>query len=106
MLNFRTWIPADVVLYPAGVIMRRLWRVPVLGPWLVSKRWSTRLGWQANRLSPKTVLEHLRRTGVAVEDAAIWVRHARRRVEVPGVPIRTFEGIAPSHWWLIARRGE
>lgn len=106
MLNFRTWIPADVVLYPAGVIMRRLWRVPVLGPWLVSKRWSTRLGWQANRLSPKTVLEHLRRNGVAVEDATIWVRHARRRVEVPGVPIRTFEGIAPSHWWLIARRGE
>lgn len=106
MLNFRTWIPADVVLYPAGVIMRLLWRLPIVGPLLVSKRWSTRLGWQANRLSPKSVLEHLRRNGITVEDAAIWVRHARRQVEVPGIPIQVFEGIAPSHWWLIARRGE
>lgn len=106
ILNFRTWTPADVVLYPAGVIMRRLWRAPVLGPWLVSRRWSTRLGWQANRLSPKEVLEHLRRKGVSVDDPAIWVRHVRRQVEVPGVPMRTFGGIARSHWWLIARRGE
>ncbi len=105
LLNFRTWTPTDVVLYPAGVIMRVLWRFPVLGPWLVSKRWSTRLGWQANRLSPKAVLDHLARSGVVVEDPTIWVRHVRRHIEVPGVPIKTFGGIARSHWWLIARRG-
>lgn len=104
ILNYRTWTLSDVVLYPAGVLMRLLWRLPVVGPWLVSRRWSTRLGWQANRLTPKAVLDHLRRQGVRVEDPTIWVRHARRRVEVPGVPIRTFEGIARSHWWLIARR--
>jgi SAM-dependent methyltransferase len=106
VLNFRTWTPADVILFPAGVLMRVLWRLPIAGPWLVSKRWSTRLGWQANRLSPRVVLGHLRKNGIAVEDPSIWVRHARRRVEAPGVPIRTFSGIARSHWWLIARRGD
>jgi ubiquinone/menaquinone biosynthesis C-methylase UbiE len=106
ILNFRTWTPADVILFPAGIIMRVLWRLPIVGPWLVSKRWSTRLGWQANRLSPRVVLDHLRKSGVAVDDPSIWVRHARRRVEAPGVPIRTFAGIARSHWWLIARRGD
>lgn len=106
ILNFRTWTPTDIVLYPAGVIMRRLWRVPVVGPWLVSKRWSTRLGWQANRLSPRTVLEHLQRRGIGVEEPTVWVRHAHRGIEVAGVPIRTFSGIARSHWWLIARRAD
>lgn len=105
VLNFRTWTLSDIVLYPAGVLMRILWRLPVIGPWLVSRRWSTRLGWQANRLTPRSVLERLRQRGVNVEEPTIWVRHARRQVEVAGVPIRTFGGIAPSHWWLIARRG-
>lgn len=106
LLNFRTWTLDDAVLYPAGVAMRRLWRTPVLGPWLVSKRWSTRLGWQANRLAPRAVLDHLKRAGIAIDDPTIWVRHVRRLVEVPGVGMKTFGGIARSHWWLIARRAQ
>lgn len=108
MLNFRTWIGRDVVLFPAGVITRVLWRVPVLGRWLSRQRWSTRLGWQANRLSPRAVVRHLVNEGVQVSSPELWFRTGHRRVAsrggVSGFRVCTFEGIDPSHWWLIARR--
>ncbi|MFM8451756.1 MAG: hypothetical protein ACKOAQ_02720, partial [Acidimicrobiaceae bacterium] len=57
VLNFRTWVVSDVVLVPLGIAVRRLWKMPVLGRRLARWRWSTRLGWQANRLKPDTVLQ-------------------------------------------------
>lgn len=108
VLNFRTWIGRDVVLYPAGVITRALWRIPMFGPWLARQRWSTRLGWQANRLSPRAVVRHLVSEGIAVSSPELWFRTGHRRVAsrggVSGFRVSTFEGIDPSHWWLIARR--
>ena len=106
-LNYRTWVPADWVLVPAGIVMRQLWRVPVLGPRLSQWRWSTRFGWQANRLDPKRILTLLETAGVALDDIAI-LHH-------PGKPQRpvTFKGSTviqrdldvanKSHWWLVAR---
>ena len=56
VLNFRTWVLSDVLLVPLGVAMRSLWKVSFVGPRLARWRWSTRFGWQANRLKPDTVL--------------------------------------------------
>ncbi|CAB5048112.1 MAG: methyltransferase domain-containing protein [Actinobacteria bacterium] len=106
-LNYRTWVPADWVLVPAGIVMRQLWRIPVLGPRLSQWRWSTRFGWQANRLDPKRILTLLETAGVVLDDIAI-LHH-------PGKPQRpvTFKGSTviqrdldvanKSHWWLVAR---
>ena len=86
VLNYRTWIPDDVVLYPAGVLTRALWRVPTLGPWLARQRWSTRLGWQANRLAPRFVFEHLAASGVALDSPTVWLKNERRLRGVESVP--------------------
>ena len=108
VLNYRTWVGRDVALFPAGVVTRGLWRLPVVGPWLSRRRWATRLGWQANRLSPRAVVRHLVSENVKVSSPQLWFRTDHRRVAskggVSGFSIRTFEGIDPSHWWLIARR--
>jgi SAM-dependent methyltransferase len=104
VLNYRTWIPDDAVLFPAGVIVRAMWRIPKLGAWLARQRWSTRLGWQANRLAPRVVFQHLASAGVALDGPAVWVKSSRRISGIDGVPVCTFEGVDRSHWWLIARR--
>lgn len=98
-LNFRTWVARDWVLWPLGATMRALWRLPGLGGWLARRRFATRLGWQANRLSPAQVLP-------AVPDL-VDVRLFRSPYRMPfalaGAEDRVFDGINPSHWWLIAR---
>jgi len=106
MLNYRTWIPLDGVLFPAGVLVRVMWRIPIVGPMLARRRWSTRLGWQANRLAPSVVLRHLRDHDVPLAGASLWFRTPRSRAFGPDVDVRSFQGIDPSHWWLIARRAD
>jgi SAM-dependent methyltransferase len=103
-LNFRTWVPADLALFPAGALTRAMWRLPKLGPWLSRQRWSTRLGWQANRLAPSGVASYLKSRGVRLDSPQIWVNHTRRGLGIEGFPVHTFVGIHRSHWWLIARR--
>lgn len=105
-LNYRTWVPADTLLFPAGVITRSLWRVPTVGPWLARQRWSTRLGWQANRLAPSGVSAFLSARNVRLDSPQIWVNHTRRGLGIEGFPVHTFSGIHNSHWWLIARRAD
>lgn len=105
VLNYRTWVWRDVVLFPVGVIMRRLWRVPVIGPRLARMRWSTRLGWQANRLNPQAVFDFLQRRDIALQDPTVWVKRNRRMNVPDGIAVKTYFGINSSHWWLIARRG-
>jgi len=91
-------------LFPAGALVRAMWRIPKVGRWLARQRWSTRLGWQANRLAPRYVFEHLAAAGVRMDDAAVWLKSPRRLRGLDGVPVRTFIGVDRSHWWLIARR--
>jgi ubiquinone/menaquinone biosynthesis C-methylase UbiE len=103
-LNYRTWVPEDGLLVPAGVLMRQLWRIPVVGQRLSQWRWSTRLGWQANRLKPDTVLQlfesrlgeikifHSVKRKLAVA--------ASREKNVQTIPTNR---INPSHWWLVAQ---
>lgn len=99
-LNLRTWTGADVALVPLGRLMRALWRVPKLGPWLSRRRVAARLGWQANRLAPKQVVAANR---ASLTDITIFHAPSRRGFELPDTTDRTFEGVHRSHWWLIAR---
>jgi SAM-dependent methyltransferase len=105
-LNFRTWTPFDVVLVPVGALMRLLWRVPRLGTWLAQQRLMTRLGWQANRLGPEEVFAAIGAARDELADVAVWQSPRRRPLRVGDVAIRTFDGMHPSHWWLVARRAD
>ncbi|MFM8626466.1 MAG: class I SAM-dependent methyltransferase [Actinomycetota bacterium] len=106
-LNYRTWVPADVALVPAGAVMRFLWNLPVVGARLSTWRWSTRLGWQANRLDPRRILAVLEAANIDVTEIAILhhpgrpLREAVFRDEV--VPQRDLDVANQSHWWLLAR---
>lgn len=106
-LNYRTWVPADVVLVPAGALMRMLWKVPVVGDRLSQWRWSTRLGWQANRLDPRRILSLLDASNIALDEVAILHHPGRpqRTVSFDGVVVaqRDLDVANKSHWWLIAR---
>lgn len=106
-LNYRTWVPADLVLIPAGGVMRLLWRVPVAGQKLSQWRWSTRLGWQANRLDPRRVLALLQASNIEFDELAILHHPGRpqRTVSYDGAPVpqRDLDVANKSHWWLVAR---
>lgn len=98
MLNYRTWSGSDAVLWPTGAMVRGLWRVPGVGGVLARKRLATRLGWQANRLSPSQVLGDV---GHHLTDVRLVRSPKRKSFRVEGVTESTFEGVHPSHWWLV-----
>lgn len=106
MLNYRTWVPLDVVLVPLGSLVRLMWRLPVVGQKLATKRWATRFGWQANRLSPDEVLDHLAQRGELAQLTDVRVLHSHRRtrsVRRAGVDVGVLKRTNRSHWWLSAR---
>lgn len=104
VLNFRTWVLKDVALVPLGIAVRALWKVPVVGTRLAHWRWLTRLGWQANRLKPDTVVAE-----VAPVLCNIKVFHSvKRKLQISAcgiIPVqaRPTNRINPSHWWLVAQ---
>lgn len=108
ILNYRTWVPADTFLVPAGAVMRVLWRLRFLRDRLAKWRWSTRIGWQANRVSPAEILAALEATGIVLED--IVLRHhpsrSMRAVMFRGSEVRQrkMDNANKSHWWLVATR--
>jgi len=107
LLNFRSWVPADLVLLPLAGIMRTAWRIPVVGARLSKWRWSTRLGWQANRLNPREVLAHLEASGADLTDIVVHHHPSRGQAEAlwRGIVVeqRSLESANKSHWWLCAR---
>lgn len=105
MLNYRTWVPIDALLVPLGSLVRLAWRLPVVGKSLSTKRWATRFGWQANRLSPDEVLDHLERRGELTSLANVRVLHSHRRsrsVSRENVEVDVLKRTNRSHWWLVA----
>lgn len=106
-LNYRTWVPADVALVPAGALMRFLWNLPVVGVRLSRWRWSTRLGWQANRLDPRRILAVLEAANVDLAEITILHHPGRPLRDVvfrdEPVPQRDLDVANQSHWWLLAR---
>ena len=103
-LNFRTWRPVDVALWPLGKLTRALWRVPKFGPWLARHRMASRLGWQANRLSPDEVSRHLATLPYKFATRVIYHSPHRRFSAREDAELRTFEGVNRSHWWLVVER--
>ena len=97
-LNFRTWVPSDAVLWPAGKVVRATWRLPRIGPVIAKRRFATRLGWQANRLAPGHVMDEV---GSLLQDVTIFRSPRRRSFAVPGTADGQFEGVHRSHWWLV-----
>ena len=106
MLNYRTWVRADAGLLPLGIAMRRLWRIPVVGKRLAVTRWSTRLGWQANRLSPDQVLAYLAAnspSGKQITNVVVYhSAKTTRTVKTPDVTLKPMKRVNKSHWWLTA----
>ena len=98
-LNFRTWVAQDIVLWPAGKIVRASWRLPRVGPMIAQRRLPARLGWQANRLTPKQVLATI---GSSLDDPKVFRSPNRRGFGLPGTTDHTFEGVHRSHWWVVA----
>ena len=104
VLNFRTWVRSDVALVPLGIAVRWLWKIPVLGRRLARWRWSTRLGWQANRLKPDTVLQNFES-----QLSNVKIFHSVKRkmsvAEARNESVKTVptNRINPSHWWLVAQ---
>ncbi|CAB4882602.1 unannotated protein [freshwater metagenome] len=103
-LNFRTWRPVDVLLWPLGKVTRALWRVPRVGPWLARRRLASRIGWQANRLSPDEVSRHLATLPYKFATRVIYHSPHRKFSARKDADLRTFEGVNRSHWWLVAER--
>lgn len=102
-LNYRQFTAADTVLVPAGAVMRTLWRIPGVGPWLARRRLTTRLGWQASRLDPETVIAALQESGTMFDELVVFTSPSRRARDVPGGVTRSYEGVHRSHWWLVGR---
>jgi ubiquinone/menaquinone biosynthesis C-methylase UbiE len=105
-LNFRTWTPLDAALVPLGGIVRLLWRTPKAAKYMARIRPLTRLGWQANRLSPDDVLASIGvdLIGSRMQDVTIFHSPRRRvRVSAEGVRRRAVRRVHRSHWWLVAR---
>lgn len=98
-LNFRTWVPLDAVLWPAGKLVRASWRLPKVGPRIAQQRSVARLGWQANRLAPSDVVPALL---PSLSGATLMRGPSRRPFGLHGVTDATYVGVHPSHWWLIA----
>lgn len=98
-LNFRMWSPPDAFIWPTGRVVRAAWQLPVVGPRLARQRSVTRLGWQASRLGPEQVLAAV---GADLAEVRLFRSPKRRPFGVPGARDETFEGVHPSHWWLVA----
>ncbi len=100
VLNYRGPAASDVMLIPAGALVRALYRVPKLGGFLSRKRSVTRLAWQVSRLRPERVLGHV---GDRPTDVQIWTNPAGTLRTNAGTA-HHFDGINPRHWWLVATR--
>jgi len=101
-LNLRLRSTADIVAMPVGAAIRALFRVPVIGNWLSTRRSVTRLAWQANRVPPTEIIQH---HGDRLSDLAIWVhpdREAKVAAMVAPVPVRSSISVNTNHWWLVA----
>jgi SAM-dependent methyltransferase len=98
VLNYRARGGSDVVLLPLGSAMRAAFGIPGVGPWLSQRRLAARLGWQANRLHPDQIIGPL---ASQLTDVQVW-RHPKSKVSGYGAEIKTFDGINPHHYWIIA----
>ena len=99
LLNYRAHGAVDALLLPLGALARGHVPHPGVGPWLSQRRALTRLAWQANRLAPERSSSAV--GGRRISDVEVW-HNPKRSLVAEGAADRTFEGINPNHWWLVA----
>lgn len=97
-LNYRAPSVSDPVVVPIGAAVRTTFRLPKVGTWLSRRRFLTRLAWQASRLHPDQVTGPL---SPQLTDIEIWT-HPKSKLKGYGATMRTFEGVNPHHFWLLA----
>ncbi len=97
-LNFRSRRALDLVVLPAGAVVRLLFRVPWIGPRLARVRWLARLGWQANRLAPDAVVGPL---APLLGEVTIW-RNPKSKTAAARAGVEEFSGINRHHYWVVA----
>jgi len=97
-LNFRGPAMSDSVVVPAGAAVRTTFRLPRVGAWMSRRRFLTRLAWQASRLHPDQVTGPF---APALTDIEVWT-HPKSKLKAYGATMKTFEGVNPHHWWLLA----
>jgi SAM-dependent methyltransferase len=97
-LNFRAPAASDVLVVPAGSLVRASFRIPKVGPRLTLRRRLTRIAWQVSRLHPDQVIGPLRRD---LTDVEVWT-NPRNKLTGYDVAKHTFYGINQHHWWMIA----
>jgi len=97
-LNYRGPSISDPLVLPAGAIVRSLYRVPKLGDSLSRQRSVTRIAWQASRLHPDQVIGPLT---PQLTDIELW-KNPNSKLKGLDATSRTFEGVNPHHWWLVA----
>ena len=112
MLNYRTWVLSDLLLVPAGSLVRLLWKSKKVGGWLARQRWATRLGWQANRVAPSEVLDLVRQSARPCREIVLFHQPHRRSI-MKGIDDRNVAGTVvrdqelpranKSHWWIVVR---
>ncbi|MGI9646580.1 MAG: class I SAM-dependent methyltransferase [Ilumatobacteraceae bacterium] len=98
-LNYRAHGRGDVILLPLGSLMRALFRIPKLGPWLARHRLAARIGWQANRLHPDEVIGPL---SPWLREIEVW-RNPKSSIQGADAESREFEGINKHHYWVLAQ---
>lgn len=97
-LNYRSRRGLDALVLPAGAVVRQLFRLPVIGSRLARVRWLTRLGWQANRLTPDQIVGPLY---PLLSDVAVW-RNPKSKNSAHRADAREFDGINRHHYWVVA----
>lgn len=106
-LNYRLRIGSDFLLVPLGLFVRLLWRIPIVGQRMSLWRWATRLGWQANRLTPDDVFEYLQSDPDVLNSLSeVRVFHSPFRTltaSTTGVTVAVLKRVNASHWWLVAK---
>lgn len=101
-LNFRTYTSSDLVLVPAGRIVRTVWRViPALAR---APRLVTRFGWQANRLNPEAAVYEAYKACPDLASMIVFQSDRRRKQLKAPVSVVRLAGIHPAHYWLVATR--
>src|SRR5262245_45640814 len=98
VLNFRAPAASDVLVVPAGALVRASFHLPSIGTKLTRRRGLTRIAWQVSRLHPNQVIGPLRPD---LTDIEVWT-NPRNKLTGYGATKRTFYGINKHHWWLIA----
>jgi ubiquinone/menaquinone biosynthesis C-methylase UbiE len=97
-LNFRGPAMGDRIVVPAGAAVRSMYRVPKVGDWLSRQRSVTRVAWQASRLHPDQVIGPMAPQLTGIE---VW-KNPKSKLAAYDATMRTFEGVNPHHWWLVA----